>query len=85
MALLRGTFMDISERKQAEHRQAVEHDVTRVLAESETIDDAMPKIIKMVCETFGWDCGAYWQCDTRERLLRCPLGPEYRDHSLTGD
>lgn len=71
IALLRGTFMDISERKQAEHRQALEHNVTRVLAESETIDDAMPKIIKMVCETFGWDCGAYWQCDTPERLLRC--------------
>ena len=69
--LLRGTFMDISERKQLEHRQALEHSVIRVVAESETIDDAMPKIIRMVCETFGWDYGAYWQCDTRERLLRC--------------
>ena len=70
-ALLRGTFMDINERKQLEHRQALEHNVTRVMAESETIDDAMPKIIKMVCETFGWDCGAYWRWDKRERLLRC--------------
>jgi diguanylate cyclase (GGDEF)-like protein/PAS domain S-box-containing protein len=70
-ALLRGTFMDINERKQLEHRQALEHNVTRVVAESETIDDAMPKIIKMVCENFGWDCGAYWRWDKRDRLLRC--------------
>ena len=70
-ALLRGTFMDINERKQLEHRQALEHNVIRVVAESETIDDAMPKIIKMVCETFGWDCGAYWRWDKRDRLLRC--------------
>ncbi|TMG82454.1 MAG: sensor domain-containing diguanylate cyclase [Betaproteobacteria bacterium] len=65
------TFMDINERKQLEHRQALEHKVTRVTAESETIDDAMPRIIEMVCETFGWDCGAYWRWDKRDRLLRC--------------
>ena len=70
-ALLRGTFMDINERKQLEHRQALEHNVTRVMAESETIEAAMPTIIKMVCETFGWDCGAYWRWEKRERLLRC--------------
>ncbi len=70
-ALLRGTFMDINERKLLEHRQALEHNVIRVVAESETIDDAMPKIIKMVCETFGWDCGLYWRWDKRDRLLRC--------------
>jgi diguanylate cyclase (GGDEF)-like protein/PAS domain S-box-containing protein len=70
-ALLRGTFMDINERKQLEHRQALEHNVIRVIAESENMDDAMPKIIRMVCETFGWDCGAYWRWDKRDRLLRC--------------
>ncbi len=70
-ALLRGTFMDINERKQLEQRQALEHNVIRVVAESENIGDAMPKIIRMVCETFGWDCGAYWSWDKRDRLLRC--------------
>ena len=70
-ALLRGTFMDINERKQLEHRQALEHNVTRVVAESGTIDEALPRIIRMVCETFDWDCGAYWRWDKRDRLLRC--------------
>jgi diguanylate cyclase (GGDEF)-like protein/PAS domain S-box-containing protein len=70
-SLLRGTFMDINDRRQLEQRQALEHNVTRVLAESQTLDEAMPKIIKMICETFGWDCGAYWRWDKRECLLRC--------------
>jgi diguanylate cyclase (GGDEF)-like protein/PAS domain S-box-containing protein len=70
-ALVRGTFMDINDRKQLETRQALEHNVTRVVAESQTIDDAMPKIIRMIGETFGWDCGAYWRWDKRDCLLRC--------------
>ena len=69
--LVRGTFTDINERKRLEHRQALEHNVTRVIAESETIDAALPKVIRMVCETFGWDCGVYWRWDRRDRLLRC--------------
>ena len=71
IGLLRGTLIDIDERKKLEHRQALGHNVTRVVAESETIEAALPKIIKMICETFGWACGAYWQCDTQERVLRC--------------
>src|SRR5208282_3458354 len=70
-ALVRGTFMDINDRKQLEQRQALEHNVTRVLAESQTLDDAMPTIIRMICETFGWDCGAYWRLDKRDGVLRC--------------
>jgi diguanylate cyclase (GGDEF)-like protein/PAS domain S-box-containing protein len=70
-ALVRGTFMDINDRKQLETRQALEHNVTRVVAESQTIDEAMPKIIRMIGETFGWDCGAYWRWDKRDCLLRC--------------
>jgi diguanylate cyclase (GGDEF)-like protein/PAS domain S-box-containing protein len=70
-ALVRGTFMDINDRKQLEQRQAMEHNVTRVVAESQTLDDAIPKIIRMICETFGWDCGAYWRWDKRDGMLHC--------------
>ena len=63
--------MDINDRKQLEQRQAMEHNVTRVVAESQTLDDAMPKIIRMICETFAWDCGAYWRWDERDGMLRC--------------
>jgi diguanylate cyclase (GGDEF)-like protein/PAS domain S-box-containing protein len=62
---------DISERKQAEQRQAMEHAITRVLAEAETLAEAIPRIMQTICETMGWHCGARWQMDKQAGLLRC--------------
>jgi diguanylate cyclase (GGDEF)-like protein/PAS domain S-box-containing protein len=62
---------DISERKQAEQRQAMEHAVTRVLAEAPTLAEAIPRIIQTICETMGWHCGARWQMDRETGLLCC--------------
>jgi diguanylate cyclase (GGDEF)-like protein/PAS domain S-box-containing protein len=62
---------DISERKQAEQRQAMEHAITRVLAEAQTLTEAIPRIIQTVCETMGWHCGARWQIDKEAGVLRC--------------
>jgi diguanylate cyclase (GGDEF)-like protein/PAS domain S-box-containing protein len=62
---------DITERKRLEQRQQMEHGVTRVLAESETLSDAMPKIIRTVCETLAWDCGARWMMDEQRKAIRC--------------
>ncbi len=69
--LLRGTVMDITERKQLELRQAMEHAVTRLLADMETVGETMPKVIRTIGETLGWDCGAHWQVDKQGRVLRC--------------
>lgn len=66
-----GTNADITERKQAEQRQEMEHIVTRVLAESESLAAAMPQIIRTICQTLGWDCGAHWELDEQQQLLRC--------------
>jgi len=62
---------DISERKHAEQRQKMEHGITRVLADSETLADAMPRIIQTVCETLGWDCGMRWAMDGEHEAIRC--------------
>ena len=66
-----GVRRDISEQKRYEQRQAMEYMVTRLLAESETLRDAMPKIIRAICETLGWDCGAHWVWDKQDQLMRC--------------
>ena len=71
MTFLRGTFMDISAQKQFEQRQAMAYTVTLLLAESDTLADAAPKIIQSICETVGWDCGACWYWDQQDQLLRC--------------
>jgi diguanylate cyclase (GGDEF)-like protein/PAS domain S-box-containing protein len=62
---------DISERKRAEQRERMEHAVTRVLAESESLTEAFPKIIQIVCETLSWDCGGRWSIDERLKAITC--------------
>ena len=62
---------DISERKRAEQREKMEHAVTRVLAESETLSEAIPRIVQTICETLSWDCGARWSMDERKKVITC--------------
>src|SRR2546429_418343 len=59
------------ERKRAEQRERMEHAVTRVLAESETLAEAIPKIVQTICETLNWDCGARWSMDERKKAIAC--------------
>ena len=66
-ALVRGgayTFSafvrDISDRKRTENRSAMQHGMVRILAESETLVDAIPKILRTVCDLSHWDLGALW-------------------------
>ena len=62
---------DITERKRAEQRERMEHAVTRVLAESETLTEAFPKIIQIICETLSWDCGGRWSIDEHVKAISC--------------
>jgi len=66
-----GFLRDISERKQAEQRQAAQHAVTRVLAEAGTLAEATPKILQAICEGVGWEVGAIWNLDRSIGVLRC--------------
>jgi diguanylate cyclase (GGDEF)-like protein/PAS domain S-box-containing protein len=66
-----GVRREITQRKLLEQRLVMEHAVTRLLAESESVADAMSRIIQTICETLGWDCGARWQWDGEARVLRC--------------
>ena len=72
------TIQDITERKQREEeeklsatRLATQYAITRVLAESDGLGEAAPKLIRAVCETAGWEMGALWQVDKTAGELRC--------------
>ncbi len=65
------SFLDISERKHNENRINVQHAVTRILADSETLGDASPKILKMICQSLDWDLGLIWRVDKEDNVLRC--------------
>jgi PAS domain S-box-containing protein len=62
---------EIQSREANERRTALQHAVTRVLAEAESIAEAAPKIVQTVCENLGWDCGALWQTDPESQKLHC--------------
>jgi PAS domain S-box-containing protein len=68
---VQGSFQDITERKLAERRLATQGAVSRVLASAESMQEAVPLILGAVCESEGWDFGAFWQVDEKDGVLRC--------------
>ena len=60
---------DISERRQAEAHLAAQYAVTRVLAETGTVHDAVPRVLEALCATLEWDLGIFWSVDA-EGVLR---------------
>ncbi len=65
------TVTDITERKHFEQRLAAQYAVTRVLSQSNTLEEATPQILQLVGETLGWSLGALWHVDGAAGVLRC--------------
>src|SRR5438067_3141896 len=65
------TNNDITRRKRAEQRQTVNLAVTKILAESPGLTEAVPRILQTVCETLAWEVGAFWTPDPKAGVLRC--------------
>ena len=71
VAGLIGTIVDVTVRKRAEQREAVEHAVERFLGSTDSLHDAIRGIIQVMCERLDWACGARWSLDERENRLHC--------------
>ena len=71
VAGLIGTIIDITDRKRAEQREAIEHAVARHLGSSESLSEAIRGIIQVMCERLDWACGARWSLDPQENRLHC--------------
>src|SRR6476660_5684353 len=65
------TNTEITDRKREEQRRAVNLTVTRILSESPGLAHAIPKILRTVCETLGWEVGDFWTPKSDGRVLRC--------------
>ncbi len=66
-----GICRDISERKRAQQRLDAQYLVTKILSESDTVTEATPRIIQIICESLGWDVGEVWKVYPDENHLRC--------------
>jgi len=64
-------IQDITDQELAGKRLAVQYAITRVLAESEGLLEAAPKLIRAVCESADWEIGALWGLDKTGEQLRC--------------
>ncbi|HJS66573.1 MAG TPA: response regulator, partial [Nitrospiraceae bacterium] len=62
---------DITERKRMQERSALHHNITRILSEGETLMDAMPKILRAVCDLSRWDLGTMWLVDDDTDTISC--------------
>lgn len=65
-----GVARDITERKRGERRLAAQYEVTRALAESRDFREAVPRIMRAVCDALGWEVGVLWALEREAKVLR---------------
>jgi signal transduction histidine kinase/integral membrane sensor domain MASE1 len=60
-----------SERKRAEERLQLQEAVSRILAESSTLPQAIPKVLQTLCDVAVWDVGTFWGLTADRNELQC--------------
>ena len=45
--------------------------VTSALAEAQTLAEAAPRLLEVVCRGLDWEMGALWRVDSDEQVIRC--------------
>jgi len=65
-----GIAQDITEPRRAEQLLALEHAVTRRLADVDSAAAGLQGVIRAICEAESWDCGRYFLLDEKASALR---------------
>jgi PAS domain S-box-containing protein len=65
------TFHDVSERRMAERQVAAQYQTARVLAEAESVREALPRVLELCCDQLGWQMSLVWVPGEDDRELRC--------------
>jgi two-component system, cell cycle sensor histidine kinase and response regulator CckA len=60
-----------AQRKRVEQKLNIEYAVSRVLAESPSLEQAMREVLQAVGGIMNWDAGAFWAKDYRVGVLQC--------------
>ena len=58
-------------RRVSDRHSATQYLTTRLLVESSTLVEAMPRILELICERLDWVMGVRWSIDDEARVLRC--------------
>lgn len=77
-----GISTDITERKREQVLQGMHHRVSRAIAESSTVQEAMRRVLHIMCESTPWDWGAIYFLDEASGALL--PGESWCDAGLEG-
>ena len=66
-----GVVADVTMRRKAAQRLAVEHEVSRHLARAHGFDDAIPAVLSAIKNGMGASFSAFWLPDPEADVLRC--------------
>jgi PAS domain S-box-containing protein len=70
LAYLVGTEFD--ERRTAERLLAAERAVASVLNAAASLDETVPRVLRVIAEGLEWDVAIWWEADARSGVLRSP-------------
>ncbi|HET6283764.1 MAG TPA: ATP-binding protein, partial [Polyangia bacterium] len=62
---------EVAERQRTERLLSLQYIITRLLAASDSLAAAAPKLLKIVGENQGWHVGELWEVEESERRIRC--------------
>jgi PAS domain S-box-containing protein len=66
-----GIQQDITERKRTEQRLTTQCAIACVLAEATTLDEAIPTILRSLCQELDWQLAILWLVDLQTQQLYC--------------
>ncbi|HSH79520.1 MAG TPA: PAS domain S-box protein [Herpetosiphonaceae bacterium] len=62
---------ELAQREQVERRLAAQYAIGRVLGEANSLEEAGPRILAIIGESFGWELGHLWLVDASAEVMRC--------------
>ena len=72
------TFRDTTAEKREKYRNILQYNLTKVLAEAQTADDGIVKILQTLADHPTWDLAFYWVVKTEPPVLSCRFGAHSR-------
>ena len=74
---------DVTKTKLLKKRQEVQYYVTKTISESANLSQAMPKILRDICEYLDWDVGELWTiAEKRNKEVRVNLVKNYKQEKV---
>lgn len=64
------TLQDVTATRDLQRRMRIQYEISHVLATSNNLAEAGPRILREMCTGLGWDYGAIWQVDRARYALR---------------